>query len=331
FGAPIVNDLKLTAPASATTGQPFTVSVTAENARGNPVTSYSGTVHFSSSDTSSGVVLPPDSTLTNGQGTFSATLIRAGPQTLTASDAANNLSATANLTVNPPPASQLKLASPGTAVAGQAFSMTVTAADASGNPVTSYSGSVHFSSSDTSAGVVLPPDSTLTNGQGTFSATLVRTGPQTLTAPAAPNALPTSANLTVNPPPASQLKLVTPSTAVAGQAFTVTVTAADGSGNTVTSYSGSVHFSSSDTSSGVVLPRDATLINGEGTFSATLIKAGAQTLSASDAANNLSATANLTVNAAPAGQLVLATATAAPTAGQSFSFTVTAQDPYGNT
>src|SRR5438094_790099 len=72
FGAPTLHALKLTAPASAITGQPFTVSVTAENARGNPVTSYSGTVHFSSSDTSSGVVLPPDSTLTTGQGTFSA-------------------------------------------------------------------------------------------------------------------------------------------------------------------------------------------------------------------------------------------------------------------
>src|SRR5207249_4403267 len=229
-------DLKLTAPASATTGQPFTVSVTAENARGNPVTAYSGTIHFSSSDTSSGVVLPPDSTLTNGQGTFSATLVRTGPQTLTVSDAANGRASSRNLTVNPPPASQLKLASPSAAVAGQPFTVTVTAADASGNTVPSYGGTVHFSSSDTSAGVVLPADSTLTNGQGTFSATLVRTGPQTLTVSDAANNLTTTRNLTVNPPPASQLKLVSPSTAVAGQAFTVTVTAADASGNTVPSY-----------------------------------------------------------------------------------------------
>src|SRR5207249_4605571 len=317
-------DLKLTAPASATTGQPFTVSVTAENARGNPVTAYSGTVHFSSSDTSSGVVLPPDSTLTNGQGTFSATLIRAGPQTLTASDAANNPSATANLTVNPPPASQLKLASPSTAVAGQPFTVTVTAADASGNTVPSYGGTVHFSSSDTSAGVVLPADSTLTNGQGTFSATLVRTGPQTLTVSDAANNLTTTANLTVNAAPAGQLVLATATAApTAGQSFSFTVTAQDPYGNTAASYAGTLHFSTSDSSSGVVLPPDTTLTGGQGTFSARLIQTGPQTLTASDAANALSATANLTVGAASSVNDLRATAPPSATAGQTFTFSVT--------
>src|SRR4029077_6049906 len=57
-GAPVVHDLKVTAPAPVTAGQPFMVSVIAENAQGNSVASYSGTVHFSSSDASTGVVLP---------------------------------------------------------------------------------------------------------------------------------------------------------------------------------------------------------------------------------------------------------------------------------
>ena len=53
LGAPgVLHDLKLTAPATATAGQPFSVSVTAEDGQGNPVTSYSGSVHLSSSDTS---------------------------------------------------------------------------------------------------------------------------------------------------------------------------------------------------------------------------------------------------------------------------------------
>src|SRR5207248_3125066 len=64
-----VHDLKLVVPSSSNAGQPFTASVTAEDAQGNPVNSYNGTVHFSSSDTSPGVVLPADSTLVNGQGT----------------------------------------------------------------------------------------------------------------------------------------------------------------------------------------------------------------------------------------------------------------------
>src|SRR5207247_10197483 len=74
---PLVKDLKLSAPATVTSGQAFNVTVVAEDDLGNPVTSYAGTVHFSSSDTSSGVTLPADSPLSNGQGTFSVTLIRA--------------------------------------------------------------------------------------------------------------------------------------------------------------------------------------------------------------------------------------------------------------
>src|SRR5439155_22184871 len=110
FGAPgALHDLKLTAPGAATAGQPFTVSVIAEDGQGNPVTTYGGTVHFSSSDTSNGVVLPPDSTLTSGQGSFSVTLTTAGPQTLTVSDAPNTLTTTVNLALSAHAAGTLHL------------------------------------------------------------------------------------------------------------------------------------------------------------------------------------------------------------------------------
>jgi len=99
-GAPVVHHLRVTAPATVTAGQAFTVTVTAENQQGNPVDGYTGTVHFSSSDISPGVLLPADSTLTNGQGTFSVTLATAGPQTVTVSDSANSLSTTVSLAVS---------------------------------------------------------------------------------------------------------------------------------------------------------------------------------------------------------------------------------------
>src|SRR5439155_1222295 len=224
----------------------------------------------------------------------------------------------------------LKLTVPATVVAGQPFSVSVTAENDRGNPVTSYSGTVHFSSSDTSTGAVMPADSTLLNGQGSFSATLPQTGAQTLTVADAANNLTSTANLTVNPTPATALTL-TGASAVAGQAFTVTVTARDGSGNIVTNYSGTVHFSSSDTASGVVLPADSSLVNGQGSFSVTLVRAGAPTLNDTDAANNLSATANMTVTAALASKLVMASGTATTAARSAFGFPVTAQDPFGNT
>ena len=60
--------------------------------------------------------------------------------------------------------------------------MTVTAQDGGGHTNTGYGGTVHFTSTDLQA--VLPPDSTLTNGVGTFLVTLktVLGGPWTVTA-----------------------------------------------------------------------------------------------------------------------------------------------------
>src|SRR5580658_2464417 len=66
-------------------------------------------------------------------------------------------------------ATHFAFTAPATAVAGTTFSFTATALDASNNTVTSYSGMVHFTSTDGQA--VLPAHSTLTNGTGNFSAT----------------------------------------------------------------------------------------------------------------------------------------------------------------
>src|SRR5439155_851227 len=138
-GLSVVNDLKVTAPATTIAGQVFQVTVTAEDAQGNPVGSYNGTVHFASSDSATGVVLPADSTLVNGQGSFSATLVRAGPQTLTGA---------LPLQVVPAVASSISLAVPGTVKANQPFNVTVTMKDAFGNLATGYRGTTHFTSSD---------------------------------------------------------------------------------------------------------------------------------------------------------------------------------------
>jgi hypothetical protein len=66
------------------------------------------------------------------------------------------------------------------ATAGTAVSVTVRAVDASGALVTTYTGMVHFTSSDAQA--TLPADSTLTGGTGTFSVTFKTTGNQTISA-----------------------------------------------------------------------------------------------------------------------------------------------------
>lgn len=84
-GAPLpAVSFLVTAPAEDPAGNTIEVTVTALDKAGNTVSTYSGAVHFSSSD--SNAILPHDSTLTNGRGTFAATLETPGNQTITATD-----------------------------------------------------------------------------------------------------------------------------------------------------------------------------------------------------------------------------------------------------
>jgi hypothetical protein len=80
----------VSAPASATAGAPFGITVSALDANGSTATGYNGTVHFTTSDSGSGVVLPADYTFTTadqGVHTFTGvTLVTAGSQTVTATD-----------------------------------------------------------------------------------------------------------------------------------------------------------------------------------------------------------------------------------------------------
>jgi len=74
----------VSAPASATAGTAFSFTVTAQDQFNNTATGYAGTIHFASSDAQA--VLPTNSTLSNGTGTFNATLKTAGSQTISATD-----------------------------------------------------------------------------------------------------------------------------------------------------------------------------------------------------------------------------------------------------
>jgi hypothetical protein len=311
------------APATATAGTAFNFTVTALNASNTVVSSYSGTVHFSSTD--SQAVLPANATLTNGTGALSATLKTAGSQTITATDiiTASIIGTSNSINVNAAAATHFSVVAPATDTAGTAFNFTVTALDTSDAVVSTYTGTVHFSSSDAQA--VLPANSTLTNGAGTFSATLKTVGCQTITVTdtVAASIAGTSLSINVGGGAASHFSVAAPATATAGTALNFTVTALNASNNTVASYSGTVHFSSTD--SQAVLPANATLTNGTGTFSATLKTAGSQTITATDTvAASITGTSNsINVNSTVATHFSVI-APANDTAGTSFAFTVNA-------
>ncbi len=105
-------------------GQPCTFTLTAEDADGLPVSSFSGTITLSSSDPKA--FLPSSVTFEGGQATFSVTFQTPGPQTLTATDAEDPSFDTTSpaVTVTSP---VVLSASPG-AVVGKAVTLSATVA-----------------------------------------------------------------------------------------------------------------------------------------------------------------------------------------------------------
>jgi fibronectin type 3 domain-containing protein len=119
----------------------------------------------------------------------------------------------------------------------------------------------------------------------------------------------------------------------AGRADPTTVTVLDALGNTVTNYTGTVHFTSSDPQA--VLPANYTFRGGDQgvhTFRVTLKTAGSQSLTITDTVNSslTGKETGITVVAAAARSLKV---TGFPTKihrGTAATFTVTAVDAFGN-
>src|SRR5207245_2340017 len=253
-GAPVAQALKVTAPSSATAGQAFTTTVAAVNAQGNPATTYTGTLHFSSSDPAA--VLPADYTFTTGTGGDNGThqfqgvaLKTAGTQTITATDTKTGaITGSATVTVGPAAAASLTLSGLTSATAGTAQSATVTAKDAYGNLATGYGGTVAFNSSD--AGASLPANYTFVpadNGAHTFvgGVTLKTAGTQTVTATdAGTSSVTGNQSVTISAGPLASLALSPASaTVTAGGSQGYTATGADQYGNSLGDLTASTSFS----------------------------------------------------------------------------------------
>ena len=133
-------------------------------------------MHFTSSDAQA--LLPADYTFTgaeNGVATFGGVTLKtaAASQTVTVTDIGMAKAGTSNsITVTPAAATAFTVTNPSSSIAGAPFDLTVTAKDQFNNVASSYSGTVHFTSSDPHAGITLPSDFTFQaadNGSHTFS------------------------------------------------------------------------------------------------------------------------------------------------------------------
>ncbi len=184
----VTASLSVTPLHATTAGVAQSFTVTARDAFGNVATGYRGTVSFGSSDTQA--VLPAAYTFTAadaGSHTFSMTFKSSGGQTFTVQDTANaaNLAFTfsqRDIQVSPAAVVGFAFRAPSNVVAGTPFTMVVSAVDAFGNVVPTYTGKVHFTG-PSGGGNLLPADYTFTAadaGSHTFTVTLTSTGTQTI-------------------------------------------------------------------------------------------------------------------------------------------------------
>ena len=334
---------------SAQAGVPFAVTVTALDANGNVVTGFQGTVAimgaagttptnytFTASDNGVHTVANAATLITIGTGTYTVTSPYL-PDTVGTVDVIAG--GTAKFAV-----SSLQT----TAVAGDAFDVTVTALDAYGNINTNYTGTVTFLAGGPNHIIVgpdgvaiVPPDYTFTAadaGTHTFSVAMKHVGPWTVVAE---EWLPTtlvngaltwilgqSGAINVTPAAAASLS-VTAVTGYLGSVNAVTVQSLDVYGNLATSYNGVVHLASSD--AGTTVSGDAALINGRGTLTFTPNVMGPQTLTANDVVDG-SIAGSAVVNVTP-GWGARFSVTPLPTttaAGQTQYTTLTVYDAFGN-
>jgi hypothetical protein len=343
--------------ATETAGSQVTgLTLTAEDADGNTVTSFinSHSITWSGPTTSPGGTAPtlPNGTVSfsNGVSTtpLSVTFTHSGSQTLTATD--GDLAGSATTTVNAGSFAQYTVGGIGsTATAGTPVTgVTLTAADADGNPVTTYNAtnqSITWSGPATSPGGKAPtlPSGTVSFSSGvsttSLSVTFTHAGSQTLKATDGSSRT-GSVTTTVNPGTASQFAFGgIGSTATAGTPVTgVTLTAEDADGNTVTTYTGSqpVTWSGPTTSPGGTAP---TLPSGTVSFSSgvsttslsvTFTHAGSQTLTATQ--GSVAGSATTTVSPGAASQFAVGGIGSTATAGTPVTgVTLTAEDADGNT
>ncbi len=315
---------------SQTAGTAFNVVITAQDAYGNTVTSYTGNPTLTYS---AGAINPPSSgVFASGTKTVSVTVTASGTGvSITATDGTTTGSS-GTFTVNAGVATHLVVSSGTSQVAGTPFTITVTAKDVYENTATSYTGTIHFSSSDSNVNVVLPSNyqfriSDL--GTQSFAITLMTAGTQsiTVTDTATSSISGSQTGIIVNYSSGIHLAVSGfPNSVTAGVANTVTVTAKDASGNTITGYVGTIKITSSDAN--VVLPANA----GVGSFTVTLETVGSQTITATNIADSsvTGSQSSITVNHAAVSKVVISPASSTVTAGASKIYTGMASDAFGN-
>lgn len=334
------------APGSVDQGAPvnFALTITAVDVSG-VVTDYAGTIRFSSSD--AGATLPPDVVMSASDGgtitvPVTVTFATAGAQTLRAFDPADpTVQGSVVITVIGAAVTALELSNLTSPLpVGTPTSFLLTARNSVGGAAAGYRGTVRFSSTDALA--TLPPDYTFTAADAgdhvfTDAVTFQTGGPQALTVVDLANGslLDTAVVLVAGGVAVDHLDVTgLPDPAQVGVANALTLTARDSTGAVVTTYTGTVAFTSTDSSA--ILPAPYTFTPGDlGTVTLPAAvefrTAGTQSVTATDTAMpTLTDTLQVMVDPGPAVSIVAFDLQFQPERGPADDFTIRLYDVGGN-
>jgi hypothetical protein len=334
----------VSAPTQITAGSNSSITVTAVDALGNPVSNFLGTVDLDFTPAGSTALnLAGQYTYTaadNGRHTFLfSNVTQAGAGTLFVF-AVGMPTATSPLNVVPAALNKFAFAAPSSIPAGTPFSFTIIAEDKFNNVETDYTGTVHFSALANDTQAVLPADYTFTAvdaGTHTFGATLFKTAGASapfINAKDLTTGVNTSGAVVITAlAPVALSATSLPSPYTAGTVVGVTVAAVDTYGNRATGYTGTIHVSSSDALAS--LPSDLTITaanGGTATFVVALKTAGTQSFSVADTVNPAFAStqSNIVVTPAAASVFAFTGLPSSTMAGTSQSFLLTTFDAFGN-
>jgi hypothetical protein len=334
-------------PGTITAGNPFGVSLAAEDQFGNIDPNYQGSVEVALVTNPGGSTLSGTTTTTASAGTASfsgLSLNKAGNgYVLQVLGVGLPALTTSSINVVPGAPAQLVVSTqpPATVAAGSPFGLTVLAEDSLFNVATGFSGQVTVSLLNNPGGSTLGGSTTATAQSGTitFSGLTLNKVGTGYSLQASANGLPvaTTNSLTVAPGTATKIVLTTPppSTIIAGSPFGLTASAEDALGNVDPTYTGTVAVSLSANPGGSLLGGTTAIAasNGVASFSGlTLNRAtSGYAIQVSSGFLPVVTASGLQVTPAAAAQLVVSVPPPATVmAGSPFGLTVIAKDTFGN-
>jgi hypothetical protein len=324
-----------------------TLTVTAKDAFGNPISGAA--VVLTATGTGNTLTQPVGVTDGNGVATGSLSSILAGLKTVTAAISGVTVTQTASVTVNPGAVSALGFtAQPTNTVAGAVISpaVAVSARDAFGNTVPSFTGSVTIAIGANPAGGTLTGTLTMAaaSGVATFSTLSIDKSGTAYTLAASSGTLTpgTSAAFNITAGTVTQLVFTAqPTSAVAGRTISppVAVTTTDALGNTVTSFAGAVALALASGPSGATLSGTSAVaaVNGVATFTNLSINQSGTGYTLVPSAGTLTGPASAvfaisaaSVSATQSALVAVPSSIAASTGTSLATLTVTARDAFGN-